>query len=141
MYRWTVAVLVLAAACPPPAAARSRTADAVAAANAAKAAFHARNLPAPRPVEGAAAANRTLKVVVAAVLADGTLALHSPRGEPLGILDPLAIPEIVAKDRARFGGRKHLEPADLGPGQRLKLTFRGRSSEILRAKVLKDGAG
>ena len=31
-----------------------------------------------------------------------------------------------------------LEPSDLAADQRLKITFRGNTSEILRAKVLKD---
>ena len=64
--------------------------------------------------------------------------LETAGGETIGRIDPRAIPELVAKDTARFGGRKHLEPQDLEPGQRLKLTFRGGTSEVLRAKVLRS---
>ena len=77
-------------------------------------------------------------MVVAAVHLDGTLAIESLRGQHLGAIDPRAIPELIAQDKARFDGRKHLEPSDLAVGQRLKLTLRGDTSEILKAKVLKD---
>ena len=141
MWQRTVVALALVLICAPPCAARSRTAAAVEAANAVKAGFHASNALAYPMPEGAGIANRTLKVVVGAVLADGILAIHNLRGKSLGTIDSLTIPEIVAKDKTRFGGRKHLEASDLQPGQRLKLTFRGNTSEILRAKVLKDHSG
>lgn len=130
-----LALLLLAAA---PAVAKSKTAAAVAAANAAKADFHARNAPSRPTPEGVGVANRSLKVLVAAVLEDGTLALHDLSGQPLGTLDPLTIPELLAQDKARFGGRRHLEASDFEAGHRLKLVFRGNTTEILRAKVLKD---
>ncbi len=135
----TLSLLTLLAIIAAPAAARSKSTAAVDAANAAKADFHARNGPASRSSpEGAGVANRSLKAVVAAVNADGTLVLQDGDGGWLGTLDPRAIPRLVAQDKARFGGRKHLEPGDLAAGQRLKITFRGNTSEILRAKVLRD---
>ncbi len=132
------AACVVVLVCASPGGAKSKTGSAVAAANAVKADFHARNAPSSaRPSSGAVAADRTLKVVVAAVLDDGRVEIHDLRGRPLGTLDPLAIPVLIAQDRARFGGRKVLEPGDLEPGQRLKLVLAGNTSQILKAKVLK----
>lgn len=133
-----LAASVVLLLCASPGAAKSKTASAVAAANAAKADFHARNAPSSRVPSRGAIANRTLEVVVNAVLADGRLALEDLRGRPIGTLDPLTIPELIAQERSRFGGRRHLLPADLRAGQRLRLVFAGSTSEILRAKVLKD---
>ena len=130
----TLALLLLA----PLAAARSRTSAAVDVANAAKAAFHAGNAPPHRTPEGAPAPNRTLKVVIADVDPAGFLVLEKVDGKPLGTIDPRTIPALVAQDRSRFGGRKHLGPEDLEPGLRLKLTLHGRTSEVLRAKVLRE---
>ncbi len=139
MRRRMTAVLVVLALLAAPALARSRSTAAVDAANAAKADFHARNGPASVSESAAAGvANRTLKVVIAAVDAGGRLLLTDADGGFLGAIDPFAIPRLTAQDKARFGGRKHLEPADLEAGQRLKITFRGTTSEILKAKVLKD---
>lgn len=138
MCKGILAALALVALLAPPCGARSKTAAAVAAANAAKADFHARNAPSRPTPEGVGVANRSLKVLVAAVLEDGILALHDLSGQPLGTLDPLTIPELLAQDKARFGGRRHLEASDLEAGHRLKLVFRGNTTEILRAKVLKD---
>lgn len=129
-----LALLLLA----PPAAAKSKTSAAVDAANAAKVAFHSENAPSNRAPEGAPAPNRTLKVVIAAIDPAGYLVLEKVDGKAIGTIDPRAIPELVTQDKARFGGRKHLGPQDLEPGQRLKLTFRGRTSEVLRAKVLRQ---
>ena len=134
-----LATLLIAA---PPCAARSKTAAAVEAANDAKLAFHDRGGPAS--LGGSTppgVSNRSLKVDVTAALRDGTLAVQDLRGMPRGTIDPTAIPEIVARKPASFGGRKHLEPADLQPGQRLKLTFDGRTAWVLRAKVLKHPDG
>ena len=141
MCRRILAALVLVLVFAPPCAARSKTAAAVEAANAAKAGFHVRNAPSHPTPGGAGVANRSLRVVVAAVLADGILVIHNLRGKPLGTLDPLTIPEIIAQDKARFGGRKHLETSDLQPGHRLKLIFHGNTSKILRARVLRDQSG
>ena len=142
MRRRLLATLVTLLIVAPPCVARSRTAAAVKAANDAKLAFHDQHGPtsfgsSTRP----GAANRTLKVNVTAALPDGTLAVEDLRGLPRGAVDPAAIPEIVARDRSSFGGRKRLEAADLRPGQRLKLTFAGGTSWVLRAKVLKPSDG
>lgn len=142
MWRTTLAALAAVSLLAPPCAARSRTAGAVEAANAVKSEFHGRNAPgAARPAGLGRLANRSLRVVVSEVLADGTLALSSPQGEPRGVLDPLAVPEIVTRQRARFGGRRRLEPADLRPGQRIELLFHGSGPEILRIRVLKSRSG
>jgi hypothetical protein len=133
-----LAACVVVLACASPGAAKSKSASAVEAANAVKADFHARNAPSSaRPVSGGGVANRSLKVVVAAVLDDGSVEIHDLRGRPLGTLDPLTIPVLIAQDKARFGGRKYLEPGDLEPGHRLKLVLAGNTSQILKAKVLK----
>ncbi len=138
MYRILPCALMLAALAVP-SDAGSRRAAAVAAANAAKADFNARNGPAARPgSEAAGVANRSFEVVVAAVDADGRLVLAANDGDFVGSIDPRAIPRLTAQDKSRFGGRKRLEWSDLAAGQRLKITFRGQSSEILRVKVLKD---
>ena len=137
MCQRTATALVIALVAAAPCVARSKAAAAVEAANAVKAGFHARGEHSVRGPGPVGVANRTLKVVVAAVLTDGTLAIHTLDGESLGTLDPFTIPELVARDKTRFGGRRHLEISDLEAGQRLKLTFRGNTSEILRAKVLR----
>ncbi len=139
MCRRMLCLLAVLATLAAPAAARSRSTSAVDAADAAKADFHARNGPAGHSApEGAGVANRSIKVVVAAIDADGRLMIANRDGGFMGSIDPRAIPRLTAQDKARFGGRKHLEPGDLAAGQRLKITFRGNTSEILRAKVLRD---
>ena len=138
MYRSMLCTLILAVLATP-VDARSRSTSAVDAANAAKASFNAQNGPAGRPAtEGVGVANRSIKVVIAAIDAEGRLMLADDEGGSLGSIDPLAIPKLTAQDKARFGGRKLLELNDLEAGLRLKITFRGNTSEILRAKVLKD---
>ncbi len=138
MYRSLLCALMLVMLAAP-SAARSRSTAAVDAANAAKAGFSARNGPASSPApEGAGVANRSLKVVIVAVEADGRLVLADADGAFVGSIDPRAIPRLTAQDKARFGGRKRLDPRDLAAGQYLKLTFRGNTAEVLRAKVLKD---
>ncbi len=139
MCRRKLRMLVVLAALAVSASARSRSTSAVDAANAVKADFNARNGPAAHSApEGASVANRSIRVVVVALDADGRLVIADRDGGFMGSIDPRAIPRLTTQDKARFGGRKHLEPGDLAAGQRLKITFRGNSSEILRAKVLKD---
>ncbi len=71
MCRKIPCLLAMTAIAASPLAARSKSSAVVAAANAAKAEFHAWNGPAARSAsEGAGVANRSLKVVVAAVNAD-----------------------------------------------------------------------
>ena len=123
---------------PAASAAKSRTGAAVDAANAVKAEFAERNQPEARASEGVGISNRSLKAVVTAIHDYGTVVLESFEGEWLGTLDPRTIPVLIARDKSRFGGRKHLAASDLAVGHRLKITFRGNTSEILKVAVLKD---
>ena len=138
MCRRCLIVLVLVLLAAAPAAAQSKTSAAVAAANAAKADFSERNQPQSRTPEGVGVANRSVKAVIASISESGVLALETPDGDWLGTVDPLTIPELIAQDKARFGGRKRLEAGDLAVGHRLKIVFRGNTSEILKAKVLRE---
>ena len=137
MRRRTLAALALVWIVATPCLARRKTADAVEAANQAKNAFHDQNGPSRLGPASGTVSNRSLKVLLQAILEDGRLVIQRLNGDPLGTLDPMSIYEIVAASKSRFGGRKQLEPADLQPGQRLKLLIDGRTGEVLRAKVLK----
>ncbi len=138
MCRRCLIALVLFVLASSPAVAKSKTSAALAAANAAKAGFSERNQPEARSAEGVGVANRSVKAVIAAIGQNGGLALETFDGDWLGTVDPLAIPELIAQDKTRFGGRKRLEASDLAVGQRLKIVFRGNGSEILKAKVLRE---
>ncbi len=132
-------ILLLAAV---PAAAQRRG-DAVAAANAAKEAFSEANRAGARAGAEQASpgiSNRTVKVVVTAILEDGSVEVVG-EAEPLrATIRPWIAVELVAQDRKQFGGRKKIGWGELGVGHRLKLTFRATSAELLKAKVLKDRA-
>ena len=73
-------------------------------ANAVKAEFHARNVPASTTQGGVGPGvpNRTLKVVVTAVNAEGTVDFESAKRDRAGTLDLRYFPELIAQDAKQF---------------------------------------
>ena len=88
----------------------------------------------PRPSEVVS----TMKFVVHEVGTNRTLVLVDEDQErPHRIQLSENIP-LTAKSKKEFQGRKKLEFGDLAVGQRVKVTFKSESGEIVRVKILES---
>ena len=77
-----------------------------------------------------------LKCTITEVLPDHVLMVRDEQTKSFRFLELTPATSLNAKKKADFGGRKKLEFEDLAAGQRIKLTYKIATGEILKAQVL-----
>ncbi|MDA8016347.1 MAG: hypothetical protein MPN21_02765 [Thermoanaerobaculia bacterium] len=85
------------------------------------------------------AVTEVMKCTVTRIAENGSVYIRDGEGQPERLLSYSEDTRFVAQKKKEFDGRKRLGIEDLKVGQRLRVTVRPATQEVVRVKVLKQG--